>query len=114
MPEQKFKKPPRQTAVAITYDKNENAPVIVAKGKGIIAENIINKAKESGVKTFQDENLVEELVKSDISDQIPEELYFAVASVLVYINNLDRAYSKKLQKPVYQKKEIISDKKEVK
>ena len=97
------KVPPRQTAVAITYNEGDYAPKIVAKGKGIIAENIIKKAGDSGVKTYKDKNLVEELVKSDLSDQIPEELYFAVASVLVYINNLDKAYSKK---PSEYKKEV--------
>ena len=101
-----FPKPPRQTAVAIQYNENDTAPRIVAKGKGIVAENIINKAKDSGVKTYQDKNLVEELIKSDISDQIPEELYVAVASVLVYINNLDKAYAKP-KKPTAYQKEVV-------
>lgn len=82
--EQKQKK-----AVAIKYVTGEVAPKITAKGKGIVATNIINKANSDGIKVHKDEELVKELTKSDIGQYIPDGLYHAVAKILIFINELD-------------------------
>ncbi|MCL1936418.1 MAG: EscU/YscU/HrcU family type III secretion system export apparatus switch protein [Defluviitaleaceae bacterium] len=82
----------RKTAVAISYNPEDIAPKVIAKGKGYVAENIINKATQNNIKTYKDEKLVEELTRTDIGSHIPQELYLAVASVLVFINDLDRKF----------------------
>lgn len=78
-------------ASALRYDPEKNkAPVVVAKGKGYIAEEIIKRAQEHNIEIKEDKDLVEVLSKLDLYAEIPEELYQAVAIILseVYkINN---------------------------
>ena len=78
-------------ASALKYDpKKDKAPVVVAKGKGYIAEEIIKRAKEHNIEIKEDKDLVEVLSKLELYAEIPEELYKAVAIILseVYkINN---------------------------
>ncbi|MER2077035.1 EscU/YscU/HrcU family type III secretion system export apparatus switch protein [Psychrobacillus psychrotolerans] len=81
----------RKEAVAITYNSDRNdAPKIVAKGKGKIAENILAKAEEFNVPVQEDASLVELLGQLDINQSIPEELYQAVAEVFAYIYKIDK------------------------
>ncbi|UPK46204.1 MULTISPECIES: EscU/YscU/HrcU family type III secretion system export apparatus switch protein [Paenibacillus] len=81
-------------AVALKYVPGENeAPVVVAKGRGKVAEAILDKAKENGVPVQEDAALVEVLSKLDLDEQIPAELYQLVAEVLTYIYRADRLAS---------------------
>ncbi|MEK5146553.1 EscU/YscU/HrcU family type III secretion system export apparatus switch protein [Psychrobacillus sp. FSL K6-4615] len=81
----------RKEAVAITYNSDRNdAPKIVAKGKGKIAENILARAEEFNVPVQEDASLVELLGQLDINQSIPEELYQAVAEVFAYIYKIDK------------------------
>ena len=80
----------KKAAVAVQYTPGSFAPQIVAKGKGVVAENILTQGKAYNVKTYKDKSLVDELTKSDIGSHIPQELYYAVAQVLVFINELDK------------------------
>ncbi len=75
----------KKKAVALRYTEKDKAPVVVAKGKGELAEKIIEIAKEKGIPVVEDKNLVEALIQVDIYEEIPPELYEAVAKVLVYI-----------------------------
>lgn len=84
----------RKKAVALTYDPNNSAPQVVASGQGMIAERIIEKAKESDVATYKDEGLTDTLLKLDIGDMIPPELYGVVAEILVYVDRMDKIKSK--------------------
>ncbi|MDF2716395.1 MAG: FhlB protein, partial [Paenibacillus sp.] len=69
-------------AVALRYAPEQNvSPVVVAKGKGHIAETIMQKAKEHGVPLQEDPSLVEVLSKLDIKQEIPTELYQLVAEI---------------------------------
>ncbi|ETT69487.1 EscU/YscU/HrcU family type III secretion system export apparatus switch protein [Paenibacillus sp. FSL H8-0457] len=78
-------------AVALKYTPGESeAPVVVAKGQGKLAESILDKAKEHGVPVQEDAALVEILSKLDLDQQIPEELYQLVAEVLTYVYRADR------------------------
>ncbi|SCG83466.1 flagellar biosynthesis protein [Proteiniborus sp. DW1] len=80
----------RKIAVALKYDENErDAPYVIAKGKGIIADNIINKGNDEGIKIIEDQLLAHSLIKLEIAQEIPEELYFAVAEILSFIYELD-------------------------
>lgn len=81
-------------AVALKYVPGESeAPVVVAKGRGKVAEAILDKAKENGVPVQEDAALVEVLSKLDLDEQIPSELYQLVAEVFTYIYRADRLAS---------------------
>ncbi|QHW30084.1 FhlB domain-containing protein [Paenibacillus rhizovicinus] len=82
---------PSKKAVALKYEPGENtAPVIVAKGKGKLAEAIMEKAAESGVPVQQDSSLVEVLSKLDLDQEIPPELYTLVAEILSFVYRSDQ------------------------
>lgn len=75
------------TAVALLYD-GENAPKVTAKGRGELAERIIEVAREHGVPMQESEELVELLAKVELGDEIPQELYVAVAQVIAFAYQL--------------------------
>ena len=81
-------------AVALSYNPGDEAPIIVAAGKGALAEKIIEKAKESDVPLYEDSKLANTLSKLDIGDSIPPELYGVVAQILVFVDNLDKLKGK--------------------
>ncbi|AJD90982.1 hypothetical protein JMA_16650 [Jeotgalibacillus malaysiensis] len=81
----------RLEAVALSYQsETETAPVVKAKGKGKIAESIIEKAKANDVPIQQDESLVELLSQLELNETIPDELYQAVAEVFAFIYRVDQ------------------------
>lgn len=82
-------------AVAIEYKKSFAAPKVIASGEGHFAETMINKAKAYNVPTYEDKELVEELLKINLGDNIPEDLYRAVAQVLIFITNIDKGLGTK-------------------
>lgn len=78
-------------AVALRYQPGERtAPVMVAKGKGHIADLILERAKENGIPVQEDSSLVEVLSKLDIDQEIPSELYTLVAEILSFVYRSDR------------------------
>lgn len=90
--EQLNKKP--RTAVALSYEPNEDAPKVIASGRGYLADKIIEKAKENDIPLHQDEKLANTLSKLEIGDMIPPELYEVVAEILVFVDRMDRMKSK--------------------
>lgn len=93
MSEEKHK---RKEAVALTYDPaSSDAPKVIAKGKGKIAENILEKAKEHNIPVQEDPSLLEILGQLNIDESIPEELYRAVSEVFAYIYHVDRDHGVK-------------------
>ena len=73
-------------AVALKYERDKNpAPVITAKGKGYMAQQIIELAKQYNIEIRQDRDLVQMLEKLDIDTPIPLEAYAAVAEILSYV-----------------------------
>jgi flagellar biosynthesis protein len=85
----------RKKAVAIRYDeKADSAPKVVAKGQGHMAEKIMELARKHGVYTYADADLVEVLSAVDIGNEIPRELYRAVAEVLAFVYRLNSSYGK--------------------
>lgn len=85
------KKHSRKTAVALGYNsRSQDAPKVMAKGKGIVADQIIEKAKENNVPIQEDSSLVEILSQLEMNEKIPEELYQAVAEVFSFIYHLDK------------------------
>lgn len=82
-------------AVALSYEASKQvAPKVVAKGKGNVAKNIIEKAKKHNVPIQEDSSLVELLGQIQINEAIPEQLYDAVAEVFAFIYSVDRQHSK--------------------
>ena len=85
----------RKTAVAINYDKTVMAaPKLVAKGSGIIAERLIEMARENGIPIVEDKVLVETLDQLNVNQQIPAELYQVVAEILVSVYRADEKLKK--------------------
>ncbi len=76
----------RDKAAALRYRTGQDsAPVVVAKGSGYVAKRIISLARKNGVPVHEDRNLVEILSTIDLYEDIPPELYKAVAEILAYI-----------------------------
>jgi flagellar biosynthesis protein len=76
-------------AVALKYEqKKDSAPKVVAKGRGWIAERIIELARKHGVPLKENDALVEVLSKLEVYEEIPVELYKAVAEILVFVYQL--------------------------
>lgn len=75
----------RALAVALKYAPGDLAPKVVAKGRGLIAEEIIARAKAHGVYVHESPELVTLLSQVDLDDHIPPTLYVAVAELLSWL-----------------------------
>lgn len=84
-------------AVALQYDPAEEAPKVIASGKGLIADRILETAKESDVPVYEDEGLAKTLSKLELGEAIPPELYGVVAEILVFVDRMDKIRSKVLK-----------------
>lgn len=85
----------RKEAVALTYNPNQaDAPKVIAKGKGQIAEKILERAEANRIPIQKDPSLVQLLGQLDLNESIPEELYQAVAEVFAFIYQLDQLHEK--------------------
>lgn len=83
-------------ANALKFDPGKDAaPQLIAKGLGLIAENIIKKAEANEIPVYVDEKLSNQLKQLEIGDQIPYELYEVVAEVLVFIGTVDQSKKSK-------------------
>ena len=87
------KNKPKQ-AVALSYDPAEDAPKVIASGRGALAERIIEKAKEAEVPIHRDDKLADTLSRLEIGEMIPPELYEGVAEILVFVDAMDKIKSK--------------------
>jgi len=87
-----MKEKERKEAVALRYDeKRDPAPVVAARGKGEIAEKILETARKHGVPVYEDAALSHLLMELDINQSIPEHLYRAVAEVFAFLYRLDKS-----------------------
>lgn len=82
----------KQTAVALAYQSGDLAPKVVAKGRGLIAEQIIARAKEHGVFVHESKELVALLMQVDLDRNIPPALYRAVAELLAWLYHIEAAH----------------------
>ncbi len=80
-------------AVALAYRSGDAAPKVVAKGRGLIAEEIIARAKEHGVFVHESKELVALLMQVELDGNIPPALYRAVAELLAWIYHIENAKS---------------------
>lgn len=79
------------TAVALAYQSGAKAPAVVAKGSGLIAEQIIARAQEHGVFVHESKELVALLMDVDLDKQIPPALYRAIAELLAWLYHIENA-----------------------
>jgi len=92
--EEHLKKKKRKGAVALRYDDDrDQAPKVAAKGWGEVAEKILAIAREHDIPLYEDPDLLEVLSKLDITEEIPPELYQAVAEVLSFIYRMNREWA---------------------
>jgi len=78
-----------QQAVALTYEHGEFAPKVLASGKGLVAEQIIARAKETDINIHESKGLVGLLMQVDLDENIPPALYQAVAEILAWLYQLE-------------------------
>jgi flagellar biosynthesis protein len=81
----------RPSAVALSYLDKNRAPIVVAKGYGVVAESIMREARENGLYVHASPELIRLLIQVDLDRQIPPELYLAVAEVMAWIDGLERS-----------------------
>lgn len=79
----------KRRAIALRYDAaRDGAPKVIARGKGYTADRIIEIAREHGLHIHHDPNLAALLSTLDVNQEIPEDLYKAVAEVLAFVYRL--------------------------
>ncbi len=79
----------KKKAIALRYDQErDRAPRIVAKGEGSIAERIIKLAKENNIPVVEDTDLVNAMINMEVYEEIPPELYRAIAQILVFVKHV--------------------------
>jgi len=81
---------PYLSAVALAYREGQAAPRVVAKGRGLIAEEIVRRAKEAGIYVHESSELVSLLMQVNLDDRIPPQLYVAVAELLAWLYRLEQ------------------------
>jgi|SRR5208337_5260057 len=79
----------RQMAVALAYRSHDSAPKVVAQGRGMIAQAIIERARKHGVFVHESEELVGLLMQVELDQHIPPQLYMAVAELLAWLYRLE-------------------------
>ncbi len=82
---------PLQSAVALAYQTGDMAPKIVAKGNGLIAQEIIARAKEHDVFVHESKELVALLMQVELDRDIPPALYRAIAELLTWLYRIEAA-----------------------
>ena len=101
----------RKTAIAVRYDvDHDRAPLILATGRGSIADEIVRLAEENGIPLHEDKPLAEMLAKLELDTEIPPDLYVLVAEVLFFVYKLDKMAEKR-EKIIRKMEEEEKDKK---
>lgn len=82
--------PDRLSAVALAYREGDAAPQVVAKGKGVVAQEIIDRAHGAGVYVHHSRELVGLLMQVDLDQHIPPQLYVVIAELLAWVYRLEQ------------------------
>lgn len=90
-----------KSAVALAYSETDAAPRVVAKGHGLVAEQIIARAREHGVYVHESPELVSLLLQIDLDQRIPPQLYIAVAELLAWLYRLESGQSTASSPPAF-------------
>jgi flagellar biosynthesis protein len=85
----------RRQAAALSYEQGkDSAPTLVAKGKGAVADKILEIARHHGIPIREDRELVQMLSSLDLYQEIPPDLYRAVAEILAFLYSLNKGEGK--------------------
>ena len=88
----------RKAAIALRYDiDRDKAPLVLASGRGAVADEILRIAEENRIPLYEDPELAKLLAKLELDTEIPPELYTLVAEVLFFVYKLDRMAEKREQ-----------------
>lgn len=79
----------RQNAVALRYGSTDTAPRVVAKSSGLVAEQIIERAREAGIFVHESPEMVALLMQVDLDEHIPPQLYVAIAELLAWLYQVE-------------------------
>ncbi|MBL4933943.1 EscU/YscU/HrcU family type III secretion system export apparatus switch protein [Clostridium paridis] len=79
----------KRKVAALKYEENYDAPVVTAAGMGYVADKILEKAHENDVPVVVNKELADLLCNVDVGNEIPDDLYEAVAHVIAFITDLD-------------------------
>ncbi|MFA4844461.1 MAG: EscU/YscU/HrcU family type III secretion system export apparatus switch protein [Candidatus Margulisiibacteriota bacterium] len=102
--------PARKAAIAIRYDVDrDKAPLVIASGRGPVADEILRIADENKIPLYEDPELAKLLSKLELDVEIPPEMYTLVAEVLFFVYKLDRMAEKR-EKVVSRLKEEEKEK----
>ena len=85
-----------RSAVALRYAEGDMAPQVVAKGRGLVADEIVRRARAAGVFVHDSRDLVALLMQVDLDERIPPALYVAVAELLAWLASVDRGGTPRL------------------
>ena len=88
-----------KNAVALAYQEGDFAPKVSAKGKGLIAEQIIQLAKQHGIHVHESKELVSLLMQVDLDEHIPPVLYRVVAELLAWLYHIEAEQAGKTEQP---------------
>lgn len=77
-------------AVALSYDKENKMPAVVAKGKGHIAEKIIKEAEKANIPIYDDKNAAQNLSRLEIGAFITPEMFEVIAQIYIFVNRLEK------------------------
>jgi flagellar biosynthesis protein len=78
-------------AVALHYEADrQKAPQVTAKGRGLVAERIIELARAKGIPIQEDPELIDALIQLDFYEEIPSSLYQAVAEILAFVYKMNK------------------------
>ncbi|WP_214881585.1 MULTISPECIES: EscU/YscU/HrcU family type III secretion system export apparatus switch protein [unclassified Exiguobacterium] len=80
----------QKKAMALTYEQSMDAPHVVAKGTGIVAERMLEIALENGIPVHEDPALLSLLSALNIEDQIPEDVYQVIAELFVFLYQMEQ------------------------
>jgi flagellar biosynthesis protein len=89
----------QRAAAAIAYREGDGAPRVVAKGRGLLADTIIERARASGVYVHESRELLALLMQIDLDSHIPPQLYIAVAELLAWLYHLEESGRQALPNP---------------
>ncbi|MCA9483410.1 MAG: EscU/YscU/HrcU family type III secretion system export apparatus switch protein [Nitrospina sp.] len=83
----------RKSAISLKFDQSrDQAPRVTAKGEGLVAERIIQLARENNIPIREDADLVEVLSQVNIEQEIPPSVYRVVAELLAWVYRMNQDY----------------------
>lgn len=89
----------QRAAAVLAYRDGDAAPRVVAKGRGILADSIIERARASGIYVHESRELLALLMQIDLDSRIPPQLYIAVAELLAWLYHLEETEKRTLPNP---------------